>query len=123
MRHQARENGFALVAKRRMAEVVRKGDGFRQIGVQLERAGDVARDGRDFHRVREPGAKVIAGAVEKNLRLVFEAAKGAGMDDTVTVALIMRAPFWRGLLVIASTRVVAELRVRREDLAFDLFQF
>ena len=94
-----------------------------KISVQFQRAGDVARDGGDFNRVREPRAQMVAGAVEKNLRLVFQPAEGARMDDAVAVALVMRAPFRRGLLVFASARVAAELRVGRENLAFDLFQF
>jgi hypothetical protein len=35
---------------------------------------------------------MIAGAVEKNLGLVLEAAKSAGMDDPVTVTLIFGSP-------------------------------
>ena len=93
--HQARQHRFALVAERRMAEVVRQRDGFGQVGVQPQRAGDVARDGGDFNRVRQPRAEMVAGAVEKNLRLVFEPAEGARMDDAVAVALVMRAPVGR----------------------------
>ncbi len=86
------QNGFALVAERRMAEVVRERDGFGEVGVQPQRAGEVAGDGGDFNRVREPRAQMVAGAVEKNLRLVFESAEGARMDHAVAVALVMRAP-------------------------------
>jgi hypothetical protein len=45
------------------------------------------------------------------------------MDDAVAVALVMCAPFGRGLRVFASARVAAELGVCREDLAFDLLEF
>ena len=45
------------------------------------------------------------------------------MDDAVAVSLVMRAPFGRGFRVLTSAGVAAELRVWREDLAFDLFQF
>ena len=48
-----------------MADVVRQCDGLRQIGIQFQRAGHIARNGRDLDRVRETGAKVVAGAVEK----------------------------------------------------------
>ena len=78
-----------------MAEVMRERDGFGQVLVQLQRAGDVARDGGDFDGMREPRAEMVAGAVEKNLRLVFEPAEGARMDDAVAVALVMRAPLGR----------------------------
>src|ERR1035437_8778055 len=66
---------------------------------------------------------MVAGAVEKNLRLVFEPAKGARVDESVAVALIMRAPFGRNFLVFTTASVAAELCVRRENLAFDLFEF
>ena len=46
--HQPVEHGFALVAERRMAEVVRERDGLGEVGVQLQCAGDVARDGGDL---------------------------------------------------------------------------
>ena len=91
------QNGFALVAERRMAEVVRERDGLGEIGVQPQRAGDVARDGGDFNRVRQPRAEVVAGAVEKNLRLVFQPAEGARVDHAVAVALVLRAPDGRRL--------------------------
>ena len=61
--HQFSEHGFALVPKRRMAEVVGERNRFRQIGVQPERTGDVAGNGGDLHRVCEPRAKMIARAV------------------------------------------------------------
>ena len=93
--HQSREHGFALVAERRMAEVVRKRNGFGEVGVQPQCAGDVARDGGYFNRVGEPRAQVVAGAIEKHLRLVFQPAKGARVNDAVAVALIMRAPLGR----------------------------
>jgi hypothetical protein len=90
--HQPVQHGFALVAEGRMAEVMRERDGFRQILVQFQRAGDVARHGGDFNGVGQPRAQMIAGAVEKNLRLVFQPAKGARMNDPVAVALVLRAP-------------------------------
>ena len=86
------EHRFAFVAKGRMAEVVRQGDGFGEIVIQPQGAGDVARDGGHFDGVREPRAQMVAGAVEENLRLVFQPAKGARMDDAIAVALIMGAP-------------------------------
>ena len=121
--HELVQDGLALVAERRMAEIVGERDGLGEIGVQPERAGDVARDGGDFHRVGEPRAEMVARAVEKNLRLVFEPAEGARVDDAVTVALVLGAPFGRRLGMFAAARVAAELREGREDLPLDLLQF
>src|SRR5690242_18064397 len=66
---------------------------------------------------------MVASAVEKNLRLVFEATESARMDDSVAVTLILCAPFRRRLWKFPSARIAAELRERRERLAFDLFEF
>src|ERR1035441_10842883 len=106
-----------------MTEVVREGDGLYQVGVQTERAGNVARDGGDFHRMREARAEVVAGAVEKNLRFVFKPSEGARMNDAVAVTLVLGAPFGRQFGIFAAASVAAELRVGRENLAFDLFEF
>ena len=121
--HQAIQNRLAFVTEWGMTEIVRQCDGLRQIGIQFQSAGDVARDGRDLNCVRKTGAKVVAGAVEENLRLVFEPAERAGMNDPVAVALVMCAPFGWRLGIFAPAGIAAELGVRREDLPFDLFQF
>jgi hypothetical protein len=79
-------------------------------------------DGGDFHRVGQPGAKVVAGAVEENLSFVFETAKSAGMDHPVTVALVLGAPLRRGFGVFAAARSRAELGVGGEIAAFEFLQ-
>src|SRR6185437_2167640 len=106
-----------------MAEVVGKRDGFGEVFVQLERARDVPRDRGDFHRVSQAGAEMIAGAIEKDLGFVFEAAEGARMDDAVAVALILGPPRGRGFAEFAAARIGAVLGVRRKDAAFDFLQF
>ena len=81
-------------------------------------------DGGDFHRVREPRAQMVAGAVEENLRLVFQPAKGARVDDAVAVALVFACASRAAASgCFAPAGVAAELRVGREDLPFELFQF
>ena len=67
--------------------------------------------------------RVVAGAVEKDLGLVFQPAEGAGMNHAIAVALVLGAPKRRRLVIIAPAGVAAELRVRRENLPFDLFEF
>src|SRR5207245_8067098 len=111
-----------FVTKRRMAEVVRQRDRFRQVFVQPQRPGYVARNGGYFYRVREPRAQVVPGAVEKNLGLVFEPPKGAGVNDPVAVALVFGAPFRRWLRVLAPARLGAQLRIRGQVLPLQWFQ-
>ena len=111
------------MAERGVAEIVRQRNGFGEVLIELQRAGDIARNRRDFHRVRQPRAEVVAGAVEKDLRLVFEPAEGARVNDSIAVPLVLRAPFGRRLPVLAPARVGAELRIRRQALAFQRLQF
>src|SRR5580704_8668531 len=66
---------------------------------------------------------MVAGAVKKDLGLVFEAAECARMNDAVAVALIVRPPRGRRFGIFAPEGIAAELRVGRKDLAFDLFEF
>jgi len=49
--------------------------------------GDGARDLRHFNRVRQPVAEVIGITAGEDLRLRFQPPKGAGVNDTVAVAL------------------------------------
>ena len=110
---QAVEGFLARVAEGRMAEVVGEGDGFGEIFVEAERAGERAADGRDFHRVGEARAVVVAGAVEEDLGFVFEAAEGGRVDDARGVALEFRAPAVRRLRVEAPARGGGKLGERR----------
>jgi len=121
--HQFVQHDLAFVSERRVAEVVRQRDRLGEVLIQFQRAGDVARNGRDLHGVCEARAQVVAGAVQKDLRLVFQPAKGARMNDPISVALVVRPPVGRVFGIPAPPGIGAELGVRREILAFQLFQF
>src|SRR5882672_3772147 len=51
--HGGVERFFSGVAKRRMADVMNQGERLSEIGVEVERSGDGARDLRDFKAVSE----------------------------------------------------------------------
>ena len=85
--HGGVERFFAGVAERRMADVVDQRQRFDQIDVEVERAGDGAGDLRDFDGVGEAVAEVVGVAAGEDLRLGFQPAKGAGMNDAIAVAL------------------------------------
>jgi hypothetical protein len=85
------------VAKGRVADVVRERENFRQVFVEAEHTRDGAGDLRDFERVRETRAVVVALVRDEDLRLLLEAPKGVGMDDPVAVALELGAGSARGL--------------------------
>ncbi len=85
--HAFRQHFFAGMPERRMPEIMRKSDGFGQILVQAQGPRDGAADRGDLDRVSQSRAQMVAGAIEKNLRLVFQAAKSARMNDAGAIAL------------------------------------
>jgi len=71
--------------------------------------------------VRQPVAEMIGVTAGENLRLRFQTAKGAGMDDTITVALKVVAVRMRRLGMAASAGVFYAHRIvgeHGESLAF-----
>src|SRR5437870_900880 len=73
--HAFVEGAFAGMSERRVAEIVQQGDGFGQVFVEAELAGDRAADLGDFERVRETRAVMVAGLSNEDLRLVHQSAK------------------------------------------------
>jgi hypothetical protein len=63
-------------------------------------------------------AVVIAGGREEHLCLVFEPAKGLGMDDAIAVALERRPHIIFGFFAQTPARVGALRRLRRKNLPF-----
>ena len=60
-----------------MAEIMRQGNGLRQILVQSSRRAMRLRDGGHLHRVRQPGAQVSPVLLRKTWGFVFQPAEGA----------------------------------------------
>ena len=81
------EGTLAGVAEGWVANVVNEGQGFGQVLIEVEGAGDVAGNLRDFHGVGEARAEVVGGAGGKDLGFASEAAEGAGLDDAFAVTL------------------------------------
>ena len=87
---------FAGVAEGRMADVVDQRQRLGKIRIQTQRAGNGASDLRDFQSVRQAIAKMIGKAGGENLRLRFQPAESARMDDAVAVARVVVAVGMRG---------------------------
>src|SRR5690349_12256513 len=85
--HLAIEGLFPGVAEWRMADVVNQCERLSQIGVQPQGRSNRARDLGDLYGVGKPVAEVVGTSVRKNLSLVFQTAKCAGMDDAVAIPL------------------------------------
>src|SRR5215475_2485092 len=88
--HAGIESCFARVTKRRMPEVVRERERFGEIFIKTEHARERTRDLRDFERVRQAGAIVVALMLYEDLGFVFETPERRRVDDAITVALIAR---------------------------------
>ena len=118
--HAFGQHLLAGMSKRRMAQIVRKRDCFRQILVQPQRTRDGAADRRHLDRMRQARAQMVAGAVEKNLRLVFQAAERARMNDARTIALKFGAIGVTRLRVLPPARFARFLSNGRERCALPL---
>src|SRR5450432_1575971 len=85
--HGCVQSFFTGVAEGRVAHVVHQGKSFNKIHVQSELGCDGAGNLRHFNGVGQTIAEVVGEAAGKNLRLGFEAAKRASVNDAVPVAL------------------------------------
>jgi hypothetical protein len=75
------------VAEGSMTKIVCQRDGFGKIVIETQGARHRAGDLRDLDAVRQARSKQVAFVIHEDLGLVFEAAKGGGMNDPVPVAL------------------------------------
>lgn len=100
--HELVEGDFAGVAEGGVAEVVGEGDGFGEVFVEAEGAGEGTGDLGDFDGVGETGAVVVGIFVEEDLGFGFEAAEGGAVDDAVAVALEAGAERVFGFGVLAA---------------------
>ncbi len=78
---------FAGMTKGRVAEIMHKGDAFRQVLIDAQRTGQRTGHLRHLDRMGQPRAIVVAIRADEHLRLVLQAAKCGGMYDAVAVAL------------------------------------
>src|SRR5437867_1113488 len=106
------------MAERRMPKIVRQRDCFGEIFIECQRPRDCPADRCDFNRMCQPGSEMVAGAVQKNLCLVFEPPKCARMNDPCAVALKLSPIGVAWLRIFSAARVARFLRERREHSAF-----
>jgi hypothetical protein len=104
--HQFVEFAFAGVTEGRVANIVNERERFGELGVQAERGGNGACDLRDFERMRQAIAEMVGVARGEDLRLGFETAERAGMNNAVAVARVVTAVRMRGLRVAPAARLL-----------------
>src|SRR5581483_165025 len=95
--HAFGQHLFARMPKRRVPQIVRESDCFREIFIQAQRTSNRATDRGDLNGVRQTGAQVIAGSVQKDLCLIFHSPKRAGVNDARAVTLEFSAIRMAGL--------------------------
>ena len=80
-----------------------KTDRLGKVLVASQSAGNISRNGGDFHRVCEPCTQMVAAAAQENLSLTVESPKGSRMDDSIAVALVLCAPFGQWLVDVSAS--------------------
>ena len=114
------------MAERRMAEIVGERQRLGEIFVEPERAGERARHLRDFERMGEPGAVMVALVEHEDLGLVLEPAEGGRMDDAVAVAAEGAAALADGLGMEPAAALARIARITRAghcaSIAIDLMR-
>ena len=103
---------LAGVAERRMTHVVPEPDRLGQVLVEPERTGDDACDAGRLERVCDPGAVVIPGGVDEDLRLALQAPERLRVNDPIAVALERCTDATLVLLTEASACLVGANRKR-----------
>ena len=79
------EDGLAVMAEGRVAQVVAQGDGLDQVLVEAQKAADGAADLRDQLHMQDPVGDVVVGDHREDLGLVDIAGVGFGVEDPVAV--------------------------------------
>jgi hypothetical protein len=113
---------FSGMAKRRVAEIMAKGNGLSQVFVQAQTDSYGPSNLGYFQHMRQTGAVVVACGGQKNLGLVFKTTKGFAMNDSVAVTLKSGAQLTGRLIMQPAPRPAAQAGMRRENEQFLFFQ-
>jgi hypothetical protein len=70
-----------------MAEVVRQGNSFYQVFVEIQIARHRTADLGHFQAVRQARAEQVAFVIYENLSFVYKPAKCGGMNDAIAITL------------------------------------
>ena len=102
--------------ERRMPQIMRERHSLRQILIHHQGACQRAGDLRHFQRMGQARTVVIPLVIDEHLRFVFQAAKRAGMDHAVAVALERRTVLaFRFLMQAPQTHIrAAGIRCQRQ---------
>ena len=85
--HRCIQRIFPGMSEGRMAQIMRKRQRLGQILIQAQKSRDGPRNLRHFNGMGQARAEMITFVIDKHLRLVLQAPKGRGVDDTVPIPL------------------------------------
>ena len=105
------------VAKGCVTQIMGQRDRLHQVFVQSQRTRHGPTQLGHLQRMRHAGTEQVALVIQKHLGLVDQAAKGAGMDDAVAVALELGAGGRGALRITSATAVGRVASVGREHQA------
>ena len=117
------QGALACVSERGMPEVVSHCDRFDKVFVEPYRAPDRPCDLRHFEGVRKARSVMIAFGRQENLRLVFQPPERFAVNDSVAVALKLRADFALFDRNNPSRRVATFERVRAQIPVLDFVRY
>ncbi len=116
------ECALSCMAEGRVPQVMAERNRFGKILVEAERPRNRPRDLRDFERVRQPGAVVVALGRNENLRFVGQAAERLAVQNAVPVALKAGAVRTGRDFPLAARAFVRKGRPRRENVVLPRFK-
>jgi hypothetical protein len=82
---EGRENAFTFMAKRRMANIMAKGDGLDQVLIKPEESTDGPGNPRNDLNMQDPVGDMIVVHQGKHLGFIDVAGIGFGMEDAVRI--------------------------------------
>src|SRR5262249_38428557 len=93
------------MSKRRVPKIVRESDRFSEIFIQAQCASNCPANGCHFNRMCQPSAQMVAGPIQKDLRLVLHSAKRARMNNACAIPLKFRSERMAGLRILPAPRL------------------
>ncbi len=119
--HELVEHGLARVAEGRVPQVVRQGNGFRQVFIQLQGFADRPGDLGHLQGMGQAGPVIIPLMVDEHLSLVFQTPESGGVDHPVAVALKPGSVRMFLFLVLSPPAFPAFYRIGGQGRLFDFF--
>ena len=112
--HAVIQGVLAGMPERRVAQVMRQGNGFGEVFIYGEGAGDSAADLCHFYGMGQAGAKHIAFMIDEYLGFVFQAPEGGTMHNAVAVSLKLSAVVGRRFGDASTTGIIFSGSIRRQ---------